>query len=385
MASLDSLPPDQRAVLQLVLQRGRSYDEIAQMLSIDRAAVRQRALSAFDAIGPQTRVEADRRALITDYLLGQLPPAVAAQTRERLGSSASERAWARVLASELAPIARDPLPEIPADGGRAPAAPAAEPDAADPGQTVGAAAADASAVDTSEDSSPPAATAEPDSPPAATAEPAEKAPPRTPPAGGAPEPSDGGSGRPRSLVGGAILLALLVIAIVVVIVIVASNGSSPKRTPSTPTTASVPSQTTGSTATTPPTTTSTPTTPTTTTPKPIAQINLVSPTGVKGAGGFADVVKQGTQEGIVIAAQGVSPNSKHDAYAVWLSSPGGKSLLLGFVSPPVGQNGKLETVGKLPSNAASYKDVLVTIETVAKPAHPGKIVLEGQPSGNQHF
>src|SRR5205807_611635 len=46
--SLDSLPADQRAVLQLVLQRGRSYDDIAALLSIDRAAVRQRALGALD-------------------------------------------------------------------------------------------------------------------------------------------------------------------------------------------------------------------------------------------------------------------------------------------------------------------------------------------------
>src|SRR5947209_3677328 len=76
MASLESLPPDQRAVLQLVLQRGRSYDEIAQMLKIDRAAVRQRALAALDAIGPDTRVDPERRALITDYLLGSLPPRV---------------------------------------------------------------------------------------------------------------------------------------------------------------------------------------------------------------------------------------------------------------------------------------------------------------------
>ena len=44
MATLDSLPADQRAVLQLVLRRGRSYDEIARLLSIDRAAVRERAL-----------------------------------------------------------------------------------------------------------------------------------------------------------------------------------------------------------------------------------------------------------------------------------------------------------------------------------------------------
>ena len=87
MASLDSLPADQRAVLQLVLQRGRSYDEIAQLLSIDRAAVRERALSALDALGPQTGVPPERRALITDYLLGQLPPRVAEDTRDRLARS----------------------------------------------------------------------------------------------------------------------------------------------------------------------------------------------------------------------------------------------------------------------------------------------------------
>src|ERR1700731_3141780 len=115
MPSIDSVPPDQRAVLQLVLQRGRSYDDIAQLLSIDRAGVRQRALAAFDALGPQTRVDSARRALLTDYVLGQLPPRVAEEVRDRLAGSPSERAWARVLASELAPMASGGLPEIPTE------------------------------------------------------------------------------------------------------------------------------------------------------------------------------------------------------------------------------------------------------------------------------
>src|SRR5579859_4063840 len=127
MASLDSLPEDQRAVLTLVLQRGRGYDEIARMLSIDRAAVRERALAALDALGPQTGVSPERRALITDYLLGQLPPAVARQTRDRVARSPSERAWARVLASELTPLASGPLPEIPVDASAARTQPAPEP------------------------------------------------------------------------------------------------------------------------------------------------------------------------------------------------------------------------------------------------------------------
>jgi hypothetical protein len=112
MASLDSLPPDQRAALQLVLQRGRSYDEIAQVLSIDRAAVRDRALNALDALGPQTDVAPPRRALIGDYLLGQLPPDESDELRDRLADSAGERAWASAVESELAPLATVALPEV---------------------------------------------------------------------------------------------------------------------------------------------------------------------------------------------------------------------------------------------------------------------------------
>jgi len=58
MASLETLPADQRAVLQMVLGRGRGYEEIGKMLSIDRAGVRDRALAALDALGPETSVPA---------------------------------------------------------------------------------------------------------------------------------------------------------------------------------------------------------------------------------------------------------------------------------------------------------------------------------------
>ena len=42
--SLDALAPDQRAVVQLVLQQDRSYDELAGLLGISTDAVRDRAL-----------------------------------------------------------------------------------------------------------------------------------------------------------------------------------------------------------------------------------------------------------------------------------------------------------------------------------------------------
>ena len=51
MTDLDSLPPDQRAVLSLVLDRGKSYGEVAEMLGIPESAVRDRAHRALDALG----------------------------------------------------------------------------------------------------------------------------------------------------------------------------------------------------------------------------------------------------------------------------------------------------------------------------------------------
>ncbi len=82
MTSLDNLPGDQRAVLEMVLKRGRSYDEIARLLSLDRAAVRERAQIALDTIGPHTEVAPEHQHRIADYLLGQLSDAEALEVRD---------------------------------------------------------------------------------------------------------------------------------------------------------------------------------------------------------------------------------------------------------------------------------------------------------------
>jgi Sigma-70, region 4/Anti-sigma-K factor rskA len=50
MTELDRLPPDQRAVLSLLLERGRSYSEVADLLAIPESAVRERAHAALDAL-----------------------------------------------------------------------------------------------------------------------------------------------------------------------------------------------------------------------------------------------------------------------------------------------------------------------------------------------
>ena len=348
MSSVDSLPGDQRAVLELVLKQGRGYDEIAKLLSVDRAGVRERALSAFDALGPQTRVPPERRALITDYLLGQLPPRVAHDTRDHLGQSASERAWARSLASELGPIASEPLPEIPPDerGPDAAPAPATRERTSEP---VSAAPVPAAAV----------------------------------PADGAPPP-DGPEQRPTSRRGGIVLLslgALVVAGVVVAIILLTANKSS---TTSTTTAAAQPAATsTATTATTPTSTSTTPNSSTTSTNGAhlVAQINLTSPSKSSKAVGVALVLKQGGKAGIAIRAQNLPANGKHDAYAVWLYKTASDSHILGFVNPSVGNNGVLQAESALPSNARHYGQLLITKETQQTPKSPGPIILQGQLKG----
>jgi Sigma-70, region 4 len=50
MSRLDHLPPDQRAVLLLLVQQGKSHAEIADMLGISQNAVRDRARAALGAL-----------------------------------------------------------------------------------------------------------------------------------------------------------------------------------------------------------------------------------------------------------------------------------------------------------------------------------------------
>jgi hypothetical protein len=119
VAAIDGLPPDQRAVLSLLLAQGKSYEDLARMLRLEPAAVRARAHAGLGALGPRSGhvPPADRQAAIADYLLGQQAVSERAATRARLESSAPDRAWARVVAAELRPLAGDNLPDIPAEAG----------------------------------------------------------------------------------------------------------------------------------------------------------------------------------------------------------------------------------------------------------------------------
>jgi hypothetical protein len=117
MSRIDTLPADQRAVLQLVLRQGRRYGELSGLLEIDEAAVRERAHAALAALAPPDAPELpeERRAEIADHLLGQQTDDERAATQRFLDESPAGRAWARAVAGELRDVAADRLPEIPGE------------------------------------------------------------------------------------------------------------------------------------------------------------------------------------------------------------------------------------------------------------------------------
>ena len=347
----------------MVLQRARTYDEIASVLSIDRSSVRQRALDACDALTPDGIEPGPEQALVTDYLLSQLPAQVADQVYVYLEAADDEREWAAAIADLLAPLASRPLPQIPV------AAPlrSDQPAVAD------------------DPPAHPQAPAAP-GPEALVSAPArrEPSPPRAParpPRERTPSSAADRKRRQRVLV--TALGVGTTIVVVLVIVLVASGGSNTANKIKPHLTYTYPGTTT-TTAT--GTTTATTGTTTTTGTQILAALNLTSPVGATQTLGVAQVVRVGGVVGIVIDAQGVPQNSAHNAYGIWLYNSATSNKFLGFDRNLVGKNGKLAIEGTLPANAArrclstgctGYSRLLITLETQQHPKTPGEVVLSG--------
>jgi len=117
MPGIDDLPPDRKAVLQLLLKQGKSYDDLAGLLRIAPETVRERAHDAVLRLGPADGAGLDRAGQdeVSDYLLGQQSASERAATRRFLEGSSEGRAWARVVSGELRPLAGDALPDIPSE------------------------------------------------------------------------------------------------------------------------------------------------------------------------------------------------------------------------------------------------------------------------------
>src|SRR5215210_3363986 len=116
MPTFDQLPAEQRAIIELVVQRGRSYDQLADALQITEQRVRDLAQDALVELSPRTaeRVEKDRRGQVADYVLNQQSSAESTATRTFLKRSDAGRMWVLSLMDSLEHMYEDgTVPEVP--------------------------------------------------------------------------------------------------------------------------------------------------------------------------------------------------------------------------------------------------------------------------------
>jgi hypothetical protein len=329
MTVLDRLAPDQRAVVGLVLQQGRSYQEIADLLGISRSAVRARAHAGLAALAPRdAEVPADEAAQLADFLLGQQDSERARETRELIAESADARAWATGVGERLRELAPDRVPDV-----------AATEDAPRPRPRSARGAAPAAAG------------------PA--------------PAAAGPAPATAGSAPPRSSkLGGILLIAGAVIVVAVVLAFVFLRGDDDTGSQA------------ASQATATPTATAT--------PRIVAQVPLTGVGPASKAKGTMTVFLVGRQLGFQIEGQNVPPNKSRDRYGVWFTGPGGKADLIGVAGDPVGSDGALGVLGpptdkaqQFPQQLANHRQVVVSRETKSGPTQPGPMILRGRlPTGS---
>ena len=132
MATFDQLSDEQRAIVELVLKQGKSYDELSDMLEMPERRVRELARDALVELAPVSAqaVEEDWRGQLSDYILGQQAGPEATATRGHLRRSEAARSWTRSLLDSLEQLyPNGDMPAIPEGergrGGRKGAAPAA--------------------------------------------------------------------------------------------------------------------------------------------------------------------------------------------------------------------------------------------------------------------
>ncbi|HEV8178422.1 MAG TPA: sigma factor-like helix-turn-helix DNA-binding protein, partial [Gemmatimonadales bacterium] len=103
MPTLDSLPADRRAIIELVLRQAKPYGEIAGMLDMPDSRVRAYARESLGELAPRSaqRVDPAWRDKVADYLLGQLEGADADAARAHIAASEPARTWSHSVIDSL--------------------------------------------------------------------------------------------------------------------------------------------------------------------------------------------------------------------------------------------------------------------------------------------
>jgi hypothetical protein len=315
MATFDQLPAEQRAILELVVGRGQTYDELSGMLGMPTARVRELAREALGELAPATaaRVDADWRGQIADYVLGQQTGPEATATKGHFKRSEPARAWAYSLLDSLGHLyPNGSMPEIPEADGSAAAAPP-----------------------------PPVSTPEP--PARAPTPPRPQSTVRSPQtrSAGALSPAAQTIVRRRRIIGGAIALIVVVLAILAIAGVFSGGGGNKTAADTTPTTTGVPTK--------------------------FLKEGVLRPVGNS----------QGTQVQLVVQATKLQPTDRQTAYEVWLYNSSSDAAQLGAQFTDT--QGNLQGRGAVPANWRNFKYVVLSREKVGtNPKTPSALVLRAQ-------
>ena len=319
MATFDQLPAEQRAILELVVGRGQTYDELSGMLGMPSSRVRELARDALGDLAPATaaRVDADWRGQIADYVLGQQTGPEATATKGHFKRSEPARAWAYSLLDSLAHLyPNGSMPEIP-EGDSSPVASAPQE---------------------------PAAPAPSPAPKVGSGQSAVRSPL---------SPAAQAIVRRRRIIGGVLLLAIVVVGVLAIVGVFSSGGGGNKTASNAPTT------TTGG------------------TPTKFLKEGVLRPVGGAKGTGIAVILQQGSQTQLVVQATKLQPTDRQHAYEVWLYNSASDAAQLG--AQFTDQQGNLQGRGAVPANWQSFKYVVLSREKVGtNPKTPSGLVLRAQ-------
>jgi hypothetical protein len=357
VTQLETLAPDQRAVLELLLRRGRSYSELSGLLGIPEAGVRTRAHAALEALAGDRPAPQGEDGAVADWLLGQQDEPEARRTRDAIAGIPTWRAWAAEVAGRLGEVEGASVPEVP--------------EAADDDAPTG----------RTRPSKRPAAAAAGEG--GATRAPARRprplrdgaAPERRPrpiPAGEPAAAAAGGTGLPlrSSRLGGALLIGVLALLIGGALFLLLRGGDDGEPPASQPAAS--------------PTATATP--------------QVVSEVVLQGAGnkaqGLMRVFRRDEDGKLVfaLAADNVPANRAREVYAVWFTKQGAAPRNLGFSQAQVGKEGVFTTGGPQQGQEEEFARLLGEYEQVivaranadsANARRPGEVVLRGTLPGGR--
>src|SRR5829696_6507960 len=369
MATLDTLDPQSRAIVELLLRQGKGYDDIARTLDMPAARVRELARDALTSLAPASagRVDGDWRGQVADYVLGQQTGPEVRATRGHLKRSEAARAWVASLVDSLDPLYGDgDRPEIPEPGGdgagerrrrRGAASAGAGALAGEPRERLAEGAGARAGTPSEAEAGRRGDEAQPTLAPSPAGESRDYS--WTRPTGAQRRelsPESQAIVRRRRIIGGAIAAAALVAALVVAIVLLTGGGDERDRTADRG-----PSGAQGGAG------------------GQGAQARLVGqavmrPVGRGRAEGVAVIAERARQFQLLVQARRLRPSGRDSAYEVWLyDSPSDAASLGGQVTD---DSGNLQGAGPLPPNFRDYRFIDISRERLDRnPRHSGESVL----------